>query len=165
MTTMAALASSAYLVGGAGQVASGYFSGWLMRRGASADASRKICFAAGALLSGVCTVAVPLVPSVHLAALLAGAGMFGVNITSNIVIAVITDVFPGPTLARVTGMTGVGEGILNMFLTVATGAIVDRFSFTPVFVGMGTMPAAALAALFLLVGNCRPLSCEELAGF
>jgi len=164
MTVMAALASSAYLVGGAGQVASGYFSGWLIRQGASADRSRKICFTVGSVLSGVCTVAVPLVPSLHLATFLAGVGMFGVNITSNIVIAVISDVFPGPTLARVTGMTGAGEGVLNMLLTVATGAVVDRLSFTPVFVGMGTLPAAGLAALFLLVGNCRARSCEELAG-
>lgn len=163
MPVMAALASSAYLVGGTGQVASGYFSGWLMRRGASADTSRKICFTAGSLLSGICTMAVPLVPSTHLAALLAGIGLFGVNITSNIVIAVISDVFPGPTLARVTGMTGTGEGVLNMSLTVATGVIVDRFSFTPVFVGMGIIPAAGLAALFMLVKDCRAISCEELA--
>lgn len=163
MTVMAALASSAYLVGGAGQVASGYFSGWLMRRGSSADTSRKICFTVGSLLSGICTVAVPLVPSIHLAALLAGIGLFGVNITSNIVIAVISDIFPGPTLARVTGMTGAGEGVMNMSLTVATGAIVDHFSFTPVFVGMGIMPAAGLLALFLLVKDCRAISCEELA--
>lgn len=163
MSTMAAMASFAYLLGGFGQLGGGYFSGLLIRRGMTVDKSRKLCFLLGGGIAVLCTFLVPVVSSARNANLLAGLGIFGINGMSNMVIAVITDVFPQDTLARVTGMTGVGEGVMNMILSLATGIIVDRFSFLPVFVGGAIMPVAAIVALYALVGECRLMTAEEIA--
>jgi predicted MFS family arabinose efflux permease len=43
------------------------------------------------------------------------------------------------------------EGVVNVGLTLATGAVVDRFGYYPVFLMAGLMPQLALAALFGLV--------------
>lgn len=155
MTRMAGLASISYLVGGCGQLGAGYASGFLIRRGWTADRARKATFALGVALAGICTFFAPLSRSSLHAALIVGMGIFGVNVMANHVIAVITDVFPDATLARVTGATGMGEGVVNMAMTLFTGAVVERFSWIPVFSAAAFMPLGALAGLVLLVRRCQ----------
>ncbi len=157
---MASLASLAYLIGGAGQVIGGGLSGSLIHHGISVDHARKFAFSLGCVLT-VSAVLVPWIPGVRLASVLVGVAIFGLSFMSCNLIAVVTDVFPEPTLARVTGLTGIGEGVMNMLLTLATGAVVDRFSFAPVLVGAGFMPLMSVAALFLLVRRCTPISVES----
>lgn len=137
-------------------------SGWLIRRGLGIDAARKITFSLGGVLAAA-AVSVPLVPTVGMAVALVATAIFGLNFTSSNLIAVITDIFPETTLARVTGLTGMGEGAMNMILTLATGVIVDRFSFTPVFAAAGVMPLLSIAALFWVVGRIQPVDLTSCA--
>jgi ACS family hexuronate transporter-like MFS transporter len=162
MGRMAGLASLSYLVGGVGQVGGGYISGLLIRWGWDVDRARKATFTLGTALAAVGTLLAPISRSSFDAALVAGMGIFGVNVMSNHVIAVITDVFPDRTLARVTGLTGVGEGVIDMAMALFTGIVVDRFSWFPVFAAAAIMPFGALASIFLLVRKCRRLTPEEL---
>ena len=53
--------------------------------------------------------------------------------------------------ASVTGLTGLCEGVFNMTLTLATGRVVDRLSYLPVFVAAGALPAMAVLCLFVLI--------------
>jgi hypothetical protein len=61
-------------------------------------------------------------------------------------------------LAAVTGLTGLCEGVFNMGLTLATGRIVDAFSYLPVFIAAGILPLLAASALFILVRKVEPLA-------
>lgn len=45
------------------------------------------------------------------------------------------------------------EGLLNLAVTLATGIVVDKFGYVPVFLAAGLMPALPVAALFGLVGK------------
>jgi MFS transporter, ACS family, hexuronate transporter len=163
--SMAGMASLAYLLGGIGQAGGGYFSGWLIRRGYSVDVARKFTFTVGGLIGIICTFLVPMAGSARVADLLAGLGVLGANIMSNIQIAIITDVFPKSAQARVTSLTGVGEGLMNMMVSLATGYLVDHFSFLPVFIAAAALPVAALVGLFFLVRKCQPmLPCEFVPG-
>jgi len=74
----------------------------------------------------------------------------------------LTDLFPERVLARVSGMTGVGDGAVSMTMMQLTGVVVDRFSYLPVFVAAGAFPLAALASLELLVGEVRRLDLGSL---
>jgi hypothetical protein len=38
-----------------------------------------------------------------------------------------------------------------MLLTLATGVVVDHFSYFPIFIAAGLMPALGVAVLFLLI--------------
>jgi hypothetical protein len=109
-------------------------------------------------------VVVSWIPSGRLASFLVGVTIFGLSFMSCNLIAIITDVFPESTLGRVRGLTGTGEGIMKMVLTIATGAAVDRFSFAPVVVGAGMMPLLSVAALFLLVRRCIRVTFDEAGG-
>jgi len=161
--SMAGMASLAYLLGGIGQAGGGYFSGWLIRRGHSVDAARKFTFGLGGLIATVCTFLVPMAGSARVADLLAGMGILGANVLSNIQIAIITDVFPRSAQARVTSMTGVGEGLMNMGMSLVTGFLIDHFSFLPVFVAAAALPVAAMLGLFFLVRKCQPMLPGEFA--
>jgi ACS family hexuronate transporter-like MFS transporter len=157
MAAMAALASLSYLLGGGGNMTGGLLSGWLIGRGVSINHARKLVFTVGAGLVA-CSALVPIVPSVNLAVAIVALAIFGLNFTSCNLIAIITDVFPESTLARITGLTGIGEGVVNMLVTLATGIVVDRFSFKPVFIGAGVMPLLSVAMLFILVGRIRKIA-------
>ena len=97
-----------------------------------------------------------------MAGLLAGMGILGANIMSNIIIVVITDVFPQSVQARVASMTGVGEGLMNMGMSLGTGFLVDHFSFVPVFILAAALPAIGLWGLFGWVRMCQPLLPREI---
>ena len=163
LTSMAGMTSLAYLLGGIGQAGGGYFSGWLIRRDHSVDAARKFTFALGGVIAIACTFLVPMAGSALVAGLLAGLGILGANIMSNITIVVITDVFPQSGQARVTSLTGVGEGLMNMGMSLGTGFLVDHFSFVPVFILAAALPAIGLWGLFGWVRVCQRLLPLEIA--
>src|SRR5262249_40939175 len=111
-------------------------------------------FLVGSILAGLSAM-VPLMPTLGLCITLVALAIFGLNFSSCLLIALVSDVFPETTMARVTGLTGMGEGVMNMVLTLVTGVVVDRFSFAPVFVGAGVMPLVSVAAMFLFVRQVR----------
>jgi ACS family hexuronate transporter-like MFS transporter len=125
------------------------------------DAARKFTFAVGGIIATVATVLIPIAASARLANLMAGMAILGANMMSNITIAVITDVFPHQAQARVTSLSGVGEGIMNMVMSLATGFLVDHFSFLPVFMAGAGLPVASSLGLFALVRKCQPMPPAE----
>jgi ACS family hexuronate transporter-like MFS transporter len=138
------------LSAGLGNVIGGAFSGYLMGRGMSADGARKIAFVLAAALA-CCSMATTFVES-WLAALIAmSIATFGIATMAATHIGMLTDLFDDKVLARLAGVTGAGEGMVNMVLMVAVGAVVDRFSYGPVFVAAGLMPLLALASVFVFV--------------
>ena len=156
MAEMSTLASVAYIVGACGNVVGGYVSDVLIRNGVDIARSRRWVFAIGTLLCTGSTAVVPLMPTVAYASLLAGAGIFGVNVMSCMLLAVMSDVFPQAGLARVGGLTGAGEGVISISLTLSTGLILDHFTFTHVFVGASVLPVLSAILLFVLVRPSTP---------
>jgi ACS family hexuronate transporter-like MFS transporter len=131
-------------------VAGGGISGFLMARGVSPDRARKTAFVVGvACCFG--SLAVPLCATGYQALALICLASFGIGTFAATWIGAIGDLFPEQVVARVTGLAGMAEGALNMVLTLTTGAVVDRYSYFPVFMGAGLIPVLALASLFLLV--------------
>jgi ACS family hexuronate transporter-like MFS transporter len=138
------------LSAGLGNVIGGGISGYLMQRGMSVDKARKIAFAASAALA-CCSMATTFVEG-WLAALIAmSIATFGIATMAATHIGMLTDLFDDEALAKLTGVTGAGEGMVNMVLMVAVGAVVDRLSYGPVFVAAGLMPLLALASVFVFV--------------
>ncbi len=135
---------------GLGNVIGGALSSALMKRGVSADRARKTAFVVAATLA-CCSMATTFVESSWAALLAMSIATFGVAIMAATHIGMLTDLFDDKVLARLAGATGAGEGVVNMILMVAVGAVVDRFSYGPVFVAAGVMPLLALGAVFVLV--------------
>ncbi len=150
------LAGIPFLSAGLGNLAGGLFSGALMRRGWSADGARKLSFLLGCALC-LASVEVPFAPGEALPVALICVATFGLASMVANHIGLLTDLFPTRVLAGVTGLTGLCEGVVNMAVTLATGIVVDRLGFLPVFVAAGLMPVLAVAALFLLIRRVEPV--------
>jgi len=60
-------------------------------------------------------------------------------------------------LAKVSGMTGLGDSGMSMIVMLLTGVVVDKFSYLPVFIAAGVFPLVSLTALLALVGTIRPV--------
>jgi ACS family hexuronate transporter-like MFS transporter len=131
-----------------------------MRGGWPADRARKTSFVLSAALCAG-SLAVPLVPGELEAVGVICAATFGISAYTATHIGALTDLFPQRALARIAGVTGAGEGAMNIVLTLATGIVVDRFSYLPVFAAAGLMPLLGVAALFGLIRKVEPV---EFAG-
>jgi len=136
-----------YVGGGLGNILGGWLAGRLLRHGWTLDRTRKFCFVIGGLLAASSAL-IPFVPHAGLAIALIGLSIFGSNIIEANYIGVVTDVFPGPVVGRLTGLTGVGDNVMSMTLMLVTGIVVDRYSYLPIFLAVGAIPVAEVLALF-----------------
>jgi MFS transporter, ACS family, aldohexuronate transporter len=157
MEQIGLLAGVPFLFAGLGNIMGGWFSGSLIRRGVSVDRARKTSFTLAAALCGT-SMLVPLVPGAFLPMVFICIASFGVATYNATHIGSLTDLFSAGILARVTGVTGVGEGIMNMILMVATGVVVDNFSYLPVFMAAGLLPAAGAVILFTVIRKIEPVA-------
>lgn len=150
MEAIGMLGGIPFLFAGLGNIGMGWFSGMLMRRGFSTDRALKTAF----VVCGVLCLAsslVPAAPSEYLALGLICAASLALGGMAANHIGTLANLFSPRVMARITGLTGMCEGVVNVGLTLATGAAVDRFGYYPVFLMAGLMPQLALAALFGLV--------------
>ncbi len=149
-----------FFSGGLGNVGGGWFSSRLIRAGWSVDRARKAAFTLGVALC-LLAVLVPAAPNAAAAIALLCLASLGLSVLAANLAALQTDLFPQHVLARVTGLSGVGDGVMSMIMMLATGVVVDRFSYVPVFIAAGLLPVASFAALILLVGVIRPVKIGE----
>jgi ACS family hexuronate transporter-like MFS transporter len=138
-----------FLAGAVGNIGGGWASGALISRGWSIKASRTALLT-GATIGCLCAMLVPLAASPASALGLICVASLAINAFSANHLGVLTDLFPQRVLARVTGMTGVGDNLVSMVSMQMTGIIVDRFSYTPIFVAVGCMPLLALTGYLTL---------------
>jgi ACS family hexuronate transporter-like MFS transporter len=139
-----------FFFAGLGNIAGGWFTGHLMRRGWTADRSRKLTFLLGSCMCAT-SMLVPLAPGEWIPIALISLATFGNCVYSAVYIGTITDLFSEKVLASLSGITGAGEGAVNMVLMLATGVVVDRFSYFPVFMAAGLMPMMGFLVLLLVV--------------
>lgn len=145
-----------YLAADAGSLLGGWLSGHLIGRGWSADRARKSVILAGAaLMPAGALAAFARDPLVALA--LIGVVLFAFQAWINNVQTLPSDFFPARAVASVAGLGGTAAGIGSMIFVFATGAVVDRFSYTPVLVAAGVLAPIGTLALFVLAGRVRRL--------
>lgn len=150
MEAIGMLGGIPFLFAGLGNIGMGWLSAALMRRGRSVDGALKAAFVLCGALS-LASAVVPWAPNEATAlALISTASLALGGMAANL-IGALGNLFSPRVLARITGLTGLCEGSVNIGLTLATGAVVDRWGYWPVFLAAGVMPQLALAALFLLI--------------
>ncbi|HEX4946115.1 MAG TPA: hypothetical protein VFZ34_05610, partial [Blastocatellia bacterium] len=58
-------------------------------------------------------------------------------------------------VARVTGLTGVANGVSGMLFPMITGMIVDRVGYSPVFIMAALMPMIGILIMFATLKDYR----------
>jgi ACS family hexuronate transporter-like MFS transporter len=129
----------------------GFFGGWMafhwIRGGTEVIAARlRVCWIC-AFTALVCTVAIPLAPSISLAtAAISLSSFWAVCITSNLY-AMPIDMF-GPARAGFgVAILTFSYGLMQTFLSPAIGSVVDHLGFGAVCFGMATLPLVGVAIL------------------
>jgi MFS transporter, ACS family, hexuronate transporter len=143
------------LFGMTGNVVGGFLTDRLVRLTGSADRGRKLAFTGAFTLSAL-SMAMPFVASDYLALALMGLALFGNQWVAATYIGTVGDVVPQHLAGRVNGIAGFGDNGAALLAVLYTGVIVDRYGWTPVFFGAGTLPFLAMISLFLVLRKIEP---------
>ena len=139
-----------------GCLVGGGLSSWLLHRGFSVNAARKIALGASAALMP-CVMLVPHVP-VPWVIFLFSVAFFGQQSWSTLVMTLPTDLFPRNALGTVAGFVGLGGALGGVVLGQLAGALLDRgFSYTPVLVIAGSLHVVAFVLILATVRTLQPL--------
>jgi ACS family hexuronate transporter-like MFS transporter len=139
-----------------GCLVGGGLSSWLLHRGYSVDASRKIALGASAVMMP-CVMLVPYA-TVPWVIVLFSVAFFGQQSWSTLVMILPTDLFPRHALGTVAGFVGLGGALGGVVLGQLAGYLLDHgFSYTPVLMIAGSLHVAAFLLILATVRSIRPL--------
>ena len=150
-----------FLTADAGSLLGGWLSGHLISRGWTIDRARKVVIAASALCM---TAGVPaaFASDAFVALGFISLVTFGFQAWINNVQTLPSDFFPAQAVGAVAGLGGVGAGIGSILYVLATGWVVDHFSYNPILIVASFLPLVGTAILFLLSGRIKPITPTEL---
>lgn len=139
-----------FLAADFGSLAAGVLPTWLMRRGVSLVASRKMTMTVGA----VCMIGpacIGLAGSPGIAILLFCVGGFAHQMLSGALITLCADMFDSRTVGTASGMAGTSAWVGGMLFTLLIGQSADAWGYDPLFVSLAGLDLVAAAVLWSLL--------------
>ncbi len=154
LATIGEVAWIPFLVAGFGNLLGGWMSTVLLKRGVSVTIARKasVTFFAALMLSAIPAV---LASQTWLAVSLVSVAMLGYTGALANMLTIPSDVFPKTAVASVYGLASMGSGFGGMVFTLITGWVVERWSYTPAFIGFGILPLVCALILWAFAGPLR----------
>lgn len=139
-----------------GNLVGGWLTGVLIRRGTPSSIARKSVITLFALFM---TAAIPaiLVANVWVSVALISVATFGYTGFNTNTLALPQDVFPKNMVASVYGLASMGSGFGGMLFGWLSGWMIDRYGYTPVFIGYGIMPLLAVSLVLFAMGPLKLL--------
>jgi MFS transporter, ACS family, hexuronate transporter len=139
-----------------GCLVGGGLSSWLLHRGYSVNAARKIALGLSAALMP-CVMLVPHV-SVPWVIFLFSVAFFGQQSWSTLVMILPTDLFPKHAVGTVAGFVGLGGALGGVVLGQLAGYLLDHgFSYTPVLIIAGSLHVVGFLLILITVRSLQPL--------
>lgn len=150
-----------YAASGVGSLVGGWFSSWLLTRGRSIDAARKIALGASASVMPL-IIFVTHVP-VELAIVLFSIAFFGQQSWSTLVMIVPTDMFPRRIVASVAGLVGFGGAMGGIVSNLMAGRMLDLgMGYSTVFSIMGMCHVMAFVLILIAIRRIEPIETVSL---
>jgi ACS family hexuronate transporter-like MFS transporter len=152
-----------YAASGVGSFMGGWFSSELLRRGCSLDLSRKVSL--GLCAAGMPVVMLVSVSPVRTAIVLFSIAFFCQQAWSGLVMTLPTDVFPLTIVGTVAGLIGFGGAMGGAIFSLIAGRMLQiGFTYSTIFIFVGSFHLIGFLAILLFAGKIRPLSSTDLAG-
>ncbi len=147
---IAAFAWIPFVAADIGNFTGGLTSGFLIKRGMSTLRARKwVCVVS--CLPVIAGIPAARTHNAYIALALIAFAVWGYASWSTMGLTFPSDLFPQDVVASVTGVSGLGAGLVSALFTLAVGKLVDRFSYYPAFFAAATMPLLATAAVLILL--------------
>ncbi|MBL0157294.1 MAG: MFS transporter [Bryobacterales bacterium] len=145
-----AIAWVPFLTAGAGNLAGGWLSGYLIARGSAAPRARKLVMVASAvlMLAGLWAVGAPTAGGAIAAISLV---TFAYSCWAANILTLPADVFENAALGTAAGICGSAAGVGGMLSTLTIGWLVERVSYAPAFAAAAAAPIAAAGFILILV--------------
>jgi ACS family hexuronate transporter-like MFS transporter len=150
-----------FLMGDVGGIAGGWAAGVMIRRGFSVRNTRRLLMFGSALIC-LLSLTVPYLRGIGPVMTMLSVTIAADNFLSAHMFAAVTDLFPDHQVGRAAGLMGIAGGLSGMLFPLLTGVLVDRVSYTPVFLLVGLMPLAGTFALFAVGRKYRTLDRPEI---
>ena len=147
---IAAFAWIPFVAADIGNFTGGLTSGFLIKRGMSTLRARKwVCVVS--CLPVIAGIPAARTHNAYIALALIAFAVWGYASWSTMGLTFPSDLFPQDVVASVTGVSGLGAGLVSALFTLLVGRLVDRFSYYPAFFAAATMPLLATAAVLILL--------------
>lgn len=146
-----------YAASGVGCLCGGGLSSWLLRRGVSVNASRKIALGfSAAFMPWV--MFVPGTDSLTAVIVIFSLAFFGQQSWSTLVMILPTDMVPKHSVGTVAGLVGLGGALGGIVLGQIAGYLRDHgSSFTPILIIAGSLHVIAFALICVVVPRIRQI--------
>ena len=146
-----------FAASGVGCLSGGTLSSWLLRHGASVNASRKFALGASAALMPW-VMLVPQMRSVSWVIFIFSLAFFGQQSWSTLVMVLPTDLIPKRAVGTLAGLVGLGGAMGGVALGQVVGYLRDHgSSFTPVLVIAGSLHVVAFVVICVGIPRISPL--------
>ena len=150
-----------YAAAGVGCLVGGWFSSWLLTRGASVNVARKAALGASAALMPLIVFVTQAPTSV--AIVLFSIAFFGQQSWSTLVMIVPTDLFGRRIVASVAGLVGFGGAMGGVVFNLVVGRVLDSgLGYGTVFAIVGSFHVIAFIVILLTIPVIRPLMPVEI---
>jgi ACS family hexuronate transporter-like MFS transporter len=147
-----------YAASGVGCLVGGGLSSWLLRRGMTVNASRKIALAASAAFMPW-VMLIPQVHSIGWVIFIFSLAFFGQQSWSTLVMVLPTDLVPRRAVGTVAGLVGFGGAMGGIVLGQIAGYLRDHhFSYTPILMISGSLHVIAFVLIFLAIPRIQSLN-------
>ncbi len=137
-----------------GNLAGGWLSSHLLKRGWTLNAARKLVLVLGGL-GMIAGIPAGMASSAATCLSLIALATLSYSAWGTMMLTLPSDLFPPSTVASVSGLSGTGAGLGGITFSWITGLVVDRVSYQPIFVAAGLLPIAAIVFVQILIPNIR----------
>jgi MFS transporter, ACS family, aldohexuronate transporter len=141
-----------FLAADAGNFLGGGVSSYLIGRGLSVGAARKLVITVSGLGMSMLMASLLFSDLLSLTICFAIATCAYASL-STMVLNLPADIYKSESVATVSGLSGAGAGMGTIAATYLTGMVADRYSFEPILIGASLVPLFAVVAVLALVRN------------
>jgi ACS family hexuronate transporter-like MFS transporter len=146
-----------YAASGVGCLAGGGFSSWLLKRGKSVNASRKLALGASAAFMPW-VMFVPQLHSVGWVIFIFSVAFFGQQAWSTLMMILPTDLISKRAVGTLAGLVGFGGAMGGVVLGQIVGWLRDHgYSYQPALIISGSLHLAAFLLICLVIPKIQPL--------
>jgi MFS transporter, ACS family, hexuronate transporter len=147
-----------YAASGVGSLCGGTLSSWLLSRGRSVNAARKIALGASAALMPW-VMLVPQMRSVGWVIFIFSLAFFGQQSWSTLVMILPTDLIERRAVGTLAGLVGFGGAMGGVLLGQIVGYLRDHgYSYQPALVISGSLHVVAFAVICIAIPRIRSLT-------
>jgi len=150
-----------FAAAGIGCIAGGGYSSWLIGRGHTLNAARKVALGASAAVMPF-VVFITHSP-VQLAIAILSLAYFGQQSWSTLIMTLPADLFPQRAVGTVAGLVGFGGAMGGALFGLLVGWLLGHgYGYGPVFLISGSLHVAAFGVILLTVRAVRPVDSYKL---